>query len=372
MLGASRRISRSGRGVAKRPAVFDADARDADEDGLVQEGTTAERPATPKADLKKYGGWNLSSLEKYPPRVGPGDPEWDGIAEAASKMSDRKLRKEIDSAMRISFRTKNGSTPLKVHVFKAEVDKREALKKSKKGRRSRVGRGTSVGSNPSVGYTGGALRMAARGQAPAGTQYTGGALGAAARRQVPAGTRYTGGALGRVAGRKAVRSFVPHDGDGDGFFSIRPGAPDRTPVPRNIVPNRAREIDGRPTDGTVGWLSPRKPNSTLNEADISAEVARQLGGGAQERTMTPRRGRTESPSPKERMSVDERLARLERRGRVQKKPRRVADPGFVPSGTRGSDGRPTNGTIGYLPSRRSNFNLSNEDRAQIARQLGNG
>lgn len=55
----------------------------------------------------------------------------------------------------------------------------------------------------------------------------------------PAATvhRVTQSKLGRKATRaerKALRKF-PHDGDGDGFYSPFPGAPDRTPVPRHIT-----------------------------------------------------------------------------------------------------------------------------------------
>lgn len=38
--------------------------------------------------------------------------------------------------------------------------------------------------------------------------------------------------IGRSIGHRGGRGFVPHDGDGDGFFSPTPGAPDKTPVAR--------------------------------------------------------------------------------------------------------------------------------------------
>ncbi len=51
---------------------------------------------------------------------------------------------------------------------------------------------------------------------------------------------------GRRGGPNAGR-FIPHDGDGDGFFSPTPGAPDKTPVsklPKRGVPNKPRALDG--------------------------------------------------------------------------------------------------------------------------------
>jgi HK97 family phage prohead protease len=61
-------------------------------------------------------------------------------------------------------------------------------------------------------------------------------------------TKGIGRGIGRGArgGRNAGR-FIPNDGDGDGFFSPAPGAPDKTPVsklPKRGVPDKPRVYDG--------------------------------------------------------------------------------------------------------------------------------
>jgi hypothetical protein len=71
------------------------------------------------------------------------------------------------------------------------------------------------------------------------------------------GRRIGGGARG---GRNAGR-FIPNDGDGDGFFSPAPGAPDKTPVSK--LP-KTPKLDGRTA------LEPVKPydfNFTQDELD---------------------------------------------------------------------------------------------------------
>ena len=61
-------------------------------------------------------------------------------------------------------------------------------------------------------------------------------------------TKGIGGRIGGASWRRPPAGrFIPNDGDGDGFFSPKPGAPDKTPVsklPKRGVPDKPRVYDG--------------------------------------------------------------------------------------------------------------------------------
>jgi hypothetical protein len=102
-----------------------------------------------------------------------------------------------------------------------------------------------------------------------------------------------GRTLGRT-GRRVRRGSKPLDGDGDGFYSPRPGAPDKTPVPASMAVNA---VD-----------APKKPKASRNWKE---RIGDRLAGAADELERTkpkdPKRSNTSAPKkPKEPKKLKER------------------------------------------------------------------
>lgn len=96
----------------------------------------------------------------------------------------------------------------------------------------------------------------------------------------------------------APKPRAPRDGDGDGFYSVRPGAPDRTPVPPKMRGNAGSNLEEMPRDGQGIVHGQPKPSWDSPGGNRRVPDGSRTPRPRPNRPNAPEEGDAEAPKPR--------------------------------------------------------------------------